>query len=191
LIIAMALLRHFLQLEQYLLPLHFDKLGKLLLTMSLIWGYFTFNERLMVWYGNLSHEMVVLNATLTGEWAHLFWLMVVLKFVVPVLILSVRRLRTITGCVVTSCGVVVGMWLERFLIVIPSQSYQRLPYSWGTYAPRWPEITIMIAAIAGMILLYVLFAKFVPIISIWELKEGASTSKARRENPGAVAEETA
>jgi hypothetical protein len=49
----------------------------------------------------------------------------------------------------------------------------------------------MIAAIAGMILLYVLFAKFVPIISIWELKEGASTSKARRENPGAVAEETA
>jgi molybdopterin-containing oxidoreductase family membrane subunit len=191
LIIAMALLRHFLELEHYLLPLHFDKLGKLLLTMSLIWGYFTFNERLMVWYGNLSHEMVVLNATLTGEWAHLFWLMVVLNFVVPVLILSVRRLRTITGCVVTSCGVVVGMWLERFPIVIPSQSYQRLPYSWGTYAPRWPEITIMIAAIAGMILLYVLFAKFVPIISIWELKEGASTSKARRENPGAVAEETA
>ncbi len=191
LIIAMALLRHFLQIEQYLLPLHFDKLGKLLLTMSLIWGYFTFNERLMVWYGNLSHEMVVLNATLTGEWAHLFWLMVVLNFVVPVLILSVRRLRTITGCVVTSCGVVVGMWLERFLIVIPSQSLQRLPYSWGTYSPRWPEITIMIAAVAGMILLYVLFVKVVPIISIWEFKEGARASKSRMEQRGTVAEETA
>jgi molybdopterin-containing oxidoreductase family membrane subunit len=159
--------------------------------MSLIWGYFTFNERLMVWYGNLSHEMVVLNATLSGEWAHLFWLMVVLNFVVPVVILPVRRFRSITGCVITSSAVVVGMWLERFLIVIPSQSYQRLPYSWGTYTASWTEITIMIASIAGMILLYVLFAKFVPIISIWEFKEGARSTAHRVGEPGDVATEPA
>jgi molybdopterin-containing oxidoreductase family membrane subunit len=173
LIIAMAVLRRTLGLENYLQPLHFDKLGKLLLTMSLIWGYFTFNERLMVWYGNLSHEMPVLNALLSGDYSRLFWAMVALNFVIPVAILSTKKLRTIPGCVIASLGIVVGMWLERFLIVIPSLSLQHLPYSWGTYTPSWTELTIMAASGAGMILLYVLFAKFVPIISIWELKEGS------------------
>ena len=170
LMIAMAVLRRTLHLEDYLQPLHFDKLGKLLLTMSLIWGYFTFNERLMVWYGNVSNEMAVLNALLTGEYAPYFWTMVVLNFVIPVSILSIKKLRTVSGTVVASVCVVVGMWLERYLIVVPSQSYQQLPYSWGTYSASWTEIIIMIASIAAMILLYVLFAKFVPIISIWEIK---------------------
>jgi molybdopterin-containing oxidoreductase family membrane subunit len=64
------------------------------------------------------------------------------------------------------------MWLERFLIVIPSLSYKQLPYSWGSYAPRWPELTIMAATFAAMGLLYLVFSKFVPIISIWEMKAG-------------------
>ena len=195
LILAMAVLRKTLHLEQYLLPLHFDKLGKLLLTMSLIWGYFTFNERLMIWYGNLSHEMAVLNATLSGKYAPMFWTMVALNFVIPIFILSIRRLRTISGCVVASLGIVVGMWLERFLIVIPSQSFQQLPYSWGTYTPSWTEIVIMVASIAAMMLLYTLFAKVVPIISIWELKEdlhdkGPGTAATRPEREPAPQEAT-
>ena len=64
------------------------------------------------------------------------------------------------------------MWLERFLIIVPSLAHKQLPYSWGTYAPRPVEITIMAATFAAMVLLYALFAKFVPIISIWELKAG-------------------
>ena len=172
LIIAMALLRKLLRIEAYLKPLHFDRLGKLLLTMSLLWGYFVFAERLTVWYGNESHEMPVFWATFTGEFAPAFWLMVLVNFVVPVSILSFRKLRTISGCVVVSCGVVVGMWLERFLIVIPSLSYRQLSYRWGSYFPGWPELTIMASTFAAMVLLYCLFAKFVPIISIWELKAG-------------------
>jgi hypothetical protein len=64
------------------------------------------------------------------------------------------------------------MWLERFLIIVPGLSYKQLSYSWGDYGPRPVEITIMAATFAAMILLYTLFAKFVPIISIWELKAG-------------------
>ena len=66
LIIAMAVLRKALQLENYLLPLHFENLGKLLLLMSILWGYFVFNERLTVWYGNEPHEMAVFWATQRG-----------------------------------------------------------------------------------------------------------------------------
>jgi hypothetical protein len=64
------------------------------------------------------------------------------------------------------------MWLERFLIVVPSLGHKYLPYSWGTYRPRPIEIMITISTFAAMTLLYALFAKFVPIISIWELKVG-------------------
>src|SRR4029450_2508398 len=100
LIIAMAALRKFLHLEAYLHPLHFQNLGKLLLMMSLLWAYFLFNERLTVWYGNASAEGEVFLVTQRGSFAPLFWTMVVCNFVVPFVLLSIKKLRTITGCVI-------------------------------------------------------------------------------------------
>jgi molybdopterin-containing oxidoreductase family membrane subunit len=172
LIIAMAALRKFLHLEEYLHPVHFQNLGKLLLLMSLLWGYFVFAERLTIWYGNESSEVAVLNVTQKGSFAPLYWTMVVCNLVVPFIILSIGRLRTIAGCVVASFGVLIGMWLERFLIVVPSLGHKYLPYAWGHYRPRPVEILITISTFAAMTLLYTLFSKFVPIISIWELKVG-------------------
>ena len=177
LIIAMAALRRFLHLEQYLHPVHFENLGKLLLMMSLLWGYFVFAERLTTWYGNDEAEMNVMLVTQRGSFAPLFWTMVTCNFAIPLAILAVKKLRrTITGCVVASFGVCIGMWLERFLIVVPSLGHKYLPYSWGTYRPRPVEILITTATFAAMTLLYALFSKFVPIISIWELKAGEHPS---------------
>jgi molybdopterin-containing oxidoreductase family membrane subunit len=173
LIVAMAVLRKVLHLEEYLHPVHFHNLGKLLLTMSLLWGYFTFVERLTVWYGNAPAEMAVFWETQTGSYAPLFWTMVFCNFVIPLPLLGIRRLRTITGTVIASSLIVVGMWLERFLIIVPSLAMKNLPYSWGFYRPQPVEIMITIATFAAMAFLYLLFSKFVPIISIWELKVGA------------------
>jgi molybdopterin-containing oxidoreductase family membrane subunit len=178
LIIAMAALRKFLHLEDYLHPVHFENLGKLLLMMSLLWAYFVFAERLTTWYGNDTAEMNVFYVTQRGSFAPLYWTMVVCNFVLPFSILALKKLRTITGCVIASFGVVVGMWLERFLIVVPSLSHKFLPYSWGHYRPRPVEIMIMTSTFAAMCLLYALFSKFVPIISIWELKAGEHPSPA-------------
>ncbi len=172
LIIAMAVLRKALHLEEYLRPIHFDNLGKLLLMMSLLWFYFIFAESLTTWYGNQTSEMAVFWARVQGGYAPLFWLMMLCNFVIPFPLLAIKRLRTISGTVIASIAVVVGMWLERFLIIVPSLSHKYLTYTWGTYRPRWVEITITMGTFAGMGLLYVLFSKFVPIISIWELKLG-------------------
>ncbi len=98
--------------------------------------------------------------------------MVICNFVIPFALLSIRRFRTIAGCVVASMGVLIGMWLERFLIIVPSLANKALPYAWATYQPQPVEIMITIATFAAMALLYTLFAKFVPVISIWELKGG-------------------
>src|SRR5437867_8013826 len=92
LIIAMAAIRKFLHLERYLHPVHFENLGKLLLMMSLLWGYFVFAERLTTWYGNGVSEMTVFWQTQRLSFAPLYWTMVTVNFVIPVTILSFKRL---------------------------------------------------------------------------------------------------
>ena len=175
LLLAMAALRRLLHLEAYLHPVHFENLGKLLLVMALLWGYFVFNERLVTYYGNEPAEMAVFWRTQRESFAPLYWTMVICNFVLPLVLMGIRRFRTITGCVIASLGVVVGMWLERFLIIVPSLGHKYLPYSYGTYQPQPVEIVITAATFAAIILLYALFAKFVPIISMWELKAGDHT----------------
>jgi Ni/Fe-hydrogenase subunit HybB-like protein len=188
LILAMATLRRVLHLENYLHPVHFQNLGKLLLLMSLLWTYFIFAERLTAWYGNDAAEVEALLATQRGPFAPLYWTMIACNLLIPFPILSLKRLRTITGCVVASASVLVGMWIERFLIIVPSLSHKYLPYTWGHYRPRPVEIMITTATFAAMALLYTLFAKLVPIISIWELKGGrhpfpAGAAEQVREHP--------
>ena len=172
LILAMAILRKVLHLEDYLTPLHFDNLGKLLLMMSLFWLYFIVAERLTVWYGNETSEMAVYWPTQRGPFAPLYWTMIGCNFLVPFIILSIKQLRTVAGTVVASSTIVVGMWIERFLIIVPPLERKYLPFAWGTYHPRPVEIIITAGTFAAMALLYLLFVKFVPIISIWELKAG-------------------
>ena len=116
-----------------------------------------------------------MNAFLTtqkGTFSPLFWTMVICSFVLPLILLGIRRLRTIPTMVIASISVCIGMWLERFLIIVPSLGHKYLPYSWSYYRPRPTEMLITAATFAAMMLLYTLFAKFVPIISIWEMKAG-------------------
>jgi molybdopterin-containing oxidoreductase family membrane subunit len=99
--------------------------------------------------------------------------MVTACFVIPMAILPFRKLRTVTGAVVASVAVLIGMWLERFVIVVGAASYPRSAQMWdrGTYHPQAVEIAILVAEIAAFVLAYVIFAKFFPLVSIWEVKE--------------------
>jgi len=190
LIIAMALLRKLLHLEEYLQPIHFAALGKLLLAMSLLWFYFVFAERLTTWYGNFPSEMPAFWSTQTGSFGPLFWVMVFCNFIIPAPILAIKYLREKIGwTVVASIPIIVGMWLERFLIIVPSLSHKYLPYNYGSYRPSWVEITITVGTFAGMALLYLIFSRVFPIISIWELKLGME--KTEEEAPALLSPEAA
>jgi molybdopterin-containing oxidoreductase family membrane subunit len=100
LIIAMAIMRKLLRLEEYLLPVHFENLGKLLLVMCLVWLYMVFAEHLTGWYGNEPSEMVVFWSNVTGSFSPLFAAMIICNFIIPFPILAIKKLRTINGCVV-------------------------------------------------------------------------------------------
>lgn len=176
LLIAMAIIRRVYHLEEYLKPIHFNNLGLLLLVMTLLWLYFTFAEHLTSYYGGEPAHMSVFWAKITGPYAIEFWTMVVCCFVVPFVILSRRKTRTVTGTVIASVSVTIGMWLERFTIVVPTLINPRLPYQRGAYHPSWVEFSIMAGCFAAFILLYVVFTKVFPIVSIWEVREGQEKS---------------
>ena len=171
LVLVMAALRHFLQLHKYLRPLHFDNLAKLLLLMSLVWMYFTVAEHLTTWYGNAPAEIAVFNAREHGGFGVALATMVVCNFVIPFILLGIRRLRNITTTCISSVCVLVGMWLERFLIVVPTLAHPPLGSGWGSYWPTWVELSITVGTFAAMVLLYLIFVKVVPIIAIWEYED--------------------
>jgi Ni/Fe-hydrogenase subunit HybB-like protein len=172
-LVAMVVLRRVYHLENYFKAVHFDYLGRLLLVLSLMWFYFTFAEYLTAFYGGEPGEMRTFWAKLTGPFAIPFWLMVLGCFVIPLALMSRRATRTPRGTMIAGIAVVIGMWLERYNIVVPTSVNPRWELeSIGQYFPSWIELSIMAATFSGFVLLYMLATKVVPIVSIWEIKEG-------------------
>ncbi|MFC2035552.1 NrfD/PsrC family molybdoenzyme membrane anchor subunit [Chloroflexota bacterium] len=179
LLIAMFLVRKFYHLEEYLKPVHFNNLGILLLVMALFWFYFTFSEYLTTFYGSEPTHMTIFWSKLTGEYAPYFWAMVILCFGIPFPLLAWNKTRnTVLGPAIASIFVVIGMWMERFVIIVPTLSGQRLSADPIIYFPTWVEWSILAGCAALFMLLYVIFTKLFPIIAIWEIREGREKKRA-------------
>lgn len=170
---GLYLIRKVYRLDEYIRPEHFDKMGKLMIITALAWGYLYFVERMTIWYARVPDEMAVFNAVLFGPYAVQHWVMILFNFVIPLATLSIPRFRRWPlGVMLIGILVNIAMYIERILIIIPSLGNPRLPYARGSYFPSWVELTILAGSFAFFILLYLLAIKFVPMISIWEEKEG-------------------
>jgi len=179
-ILVAAILRKVYHLEEYFKPIHFNNMGLLLLTMALLWFYFTFAEYLTTLYGGGIDELAVFWAKMTGEYSPLFWLMVLFCFIIPFPILALRKTRTVLGTTIASISVLLGMWLERYLIIIPTLSEPRLFYERGSYMPSWVEWSMMAGLCAGFTLAIIFFSKFFPVVSIWEMEKEAKDGTSGR-----------
>jgi len=102
-----------------------------------------------------------------------FWTMIALIYVLPLTLLTNPTFRQWPfGMLLMGIGINIGMYIERMLIIVPPLAHPRLTYEWSRYVPSWTELTILSGACALAVLLYVLASKFVPMISVWEEKEG-------------------
>ena len=176
LILAMGLIRRFYHLEEYLKPIHFNNLGILLLVMTLLWFYFTLAEYITVIYGREPVQMAIFWSKVTGTYAPYLWGMFLFCFLIPLPILSFRKTRTVLGTSLASTSVMIGMWLERFVIIVPTLTRQRLVMGSPSYWPTWVEWSIMAGCFSFFIFLYLMFTKFFPIVSVWEMREGREKS---------------
>ena len=180
LFVFMTIIRKAWHLEKWIGEKQYNYLGLLLLVMSAFWGYFTLAEYLTTAYGSLVHESHVVEAKLSGEYAPWFWAMVVCNLIVPFAILLWRRGRTPTGTFVAALSVVVGMWIERFTIVAPSLTRPSLGFERAIYSPTLTEVAITVGSVALFTLLFLLFFKLFPSISVWEVEEGEMIEAVRR-----------
>ncbi len=176
-IVAMAIFRRVYHLENYLTIKHFKYLALLLLTMDIIYIYFTINEYLVAGYVGEAAEKLLLWEIFRGQYADLFWTMVIIGFVIPAFILAFPKTRTIKGIVFASILVNIAMYIKRYIIVIPTLALPLVSGGWGQYMPTWVEVSITLGALAAFMLMYAIFSKLFPIISLWEIKEGQELEK--------------
>ena len=165
-------LRRIYRLDDLITTRHLDNMAKLLLAMGWLMAYAYVVEAFVAWYGgNLYERYAVLVARPLGPYAWLFWLMLAANVLTPQLFWS-RRLRTsVPALALGSAAILVGMWLERFVIIVGSLSRDFLPSSWATYRPTWVDLTILGGSVSFFVFLFALFVRFVPFVPLSELRE--------------------
>ena len=169
-ITLMILLRRAFRLEEYLTPEHFDNIGKILLAASLMWTYFYGMDLWAALASGVPEDWDVLRF-IVQRYPHLLVIMLVCNVVLPAPLLAFRKVRRhLPTMLVLTLIINVGMWLERYLIIVPSLSRGRI--TWGQYGPTWVELSITFGTLATFGLLYTLFTKVAPILSVWEIREG-------------------
>ncbi len=170
-ITLMIVIRRAFHLEEYLTPLHFDNMGKLLLVICLLWSYAYFVEVNITWYAHEPIEWETFSF-MAGKYTPLLLLMLFGNSLLPITVLCFKKLRrNIKVMLVVTLLINVCMFIERFLIIVPSLSHKNMPFVWHTYSPSLVESSVNVAALAGFVLLYVLFTKFFPIVAVTDVRE--------------------
>ncbi len=175
LLIIMAVFRKFYHLEEYITTKHFRYMSYLLVTLLFTYFYFVFVEYITVGYKLRLEEKHLFNLLLFGKNALWFWLFFLSAFVAPAILLLFQRGPTIPRIVTAAVLVNVGMWVKRFVIIIPSLQVPLMPFEFGTYTPTWVEISIITAGFAGFMLILALFTKVMPLMPFVEMTEEAET----------------
>jgi Ni/Fe-hydrogenase subunit HybB-like protein len=170
-LIAMAIFRKLFHLEEFITEKHFRYLSYLLITLLLFYAYFTFSEYLTIGYKVELGEKELLAQLMIGKSAGWFWSFIIGGLVVPAFLIIFRKMRVIPRVVAASIFVIVAMWIKRFIIVLGTLQVPLMTFEFGVYKPSWVEISISMAALAGFVLIFAIFAKIFPIISIWEVSE--------------------
>ena len=170
-ILLMLVLRRVLRLEEFITLTQFKGLGYLLAAFTLIMGYFNLQEYAVHGY-KLEEGMPFHFAQLmTGPFWPLFWTYILGCILLPGLLILNPGTRTIKGISAAAVLALIGMWIERYLIVVAGFRVPVMPYEPSDYGPTWVEWSILAAAFALFALIITVFTKLFPVISIWEVVE--------------------
>ncbi|MCF6180775.1 NrfD/PsrC family molybdoenzyme membrane anchor subunit [Lutibacter sp.] len=169
-LIAMFIIRKYFKLEKYIIKLHFVLGGAVLLVLSLLFGYFTFSDYFAKWFSHKMGDVGLLQSLFTKY----FWQFIFANYIgilIPIIILSIKKLRTIKLITFAAIIAVAGLWLNRYLIVVPTLENPYVPIQdtrpeYIHYTATWIEWSLTFAGIATFLLLFTLIIKFVPIISM-------------------------
>jgi molybdopterin-containing oxidoreductase family membrane subunit len=165
-------IRKIFHLEAYLTTKHFDALAKLCLLTSLIVLYAYLTEFFMAWYSGEEIERTAFwSGRLFGNYWWATWTMLVCNGLVPIMLWFKRVRHSIPALFVISLFINIGMWFERFVIIITSLSHEFEPFAWGVYRPSVVEMSIVIGSFGWFSFWFLLFTRLIPPVAVAELKE--------------------
>jgi len=158
-------------LEDFITMRHLENMAKVMLATGLIVGYGYAMEFFMSFYSGNKFDTYLAHNRLTGPYWPFYWALLICNIVIPQL-LWFRRVRThVVTLFVLSLVVNVGMWLERFVIVVISLHRDFMPSAWGMYAPTFWDWATFLGTIGLFLTLLFLFVRALPVISITEMRE--------------------
>jgi Ni/Fe-hydrogenase subunit HybB-like protein len=177
-------LRRIFRFENIITIRTLESIAKTSIFMALIVGYSYIVEYFIAWYGGNPFERQTFLFRAFGYYAHLFYIMVAGNVLFPLLFFF-KKIRTRPLYLfIIAILINVGMWLERFVIIIGSMAQDFLPYQWGFYWPTWVEISITVGAFCVFLFLFLLFVKFLPSLPMVEVKEKMGRPQAGKEGTG-------
>ena len=172
-VVAMYVFRKYYNLEKYITEMHFEKMGRIVVMLALLYLYFNVNEYLVPAFKMKKPEEAHLTQLFTGEFAVMFWFAIGVGMIIPIIIMLFRKGRKPLPMFIAGLMVVIGAWFKRYLIVTPTLLHpflpiQDVPAEYHHYFPSWEEWAIAIGSLAGALLVITFFARIYPIIPIQE-----------------------
>jgi Ni/Fe-hydrogenase subunit HybB-like protein len=186
LIIIMWLFRKIYHLEEYIQKKHFVYVGVLLFIVGAFYGYFTFADYLTKWYGSALMDKILIDKLFTN----FFWPFIIANYIgvlIPIVIIATPKLRTVNNITIGAVITVIALWLNRYLIIVPTLETPYLPIQdarpeWFHYSATWVEWSLTLAGISVFALLFMIASKLVPIISISEMVHKDEKIKIEEDN---------
>jgi molybdopterin-containing oxidoreductase family membrane subunit len=170
-------MRKWFGLQKYLTTKHFDAMAKLCLLTGLIVFYAYLTEFFMAWYSGEAPERQAFWNRLFGGYWWATWTMLTCNGLVPILLWFKRVRYSIPALFVISILINIGMWFERFVIIVTSLSHEYMPVAWGSYRPSLTEMGILVGSFSWFFFWFLLFVRLFPPVAIAEIKEVVPASK--------------
>ena len=181
-IITMYFFRKNYKLEKYITIDHFDRMGRLLVLVALVYVYFNINEIIVPAYKTNTADAKHVQEMLSGHESIMFWMVQLGGLIIPFLLILFRPMRSPLPLMLISIVILTGAWFKRVLIVVPTQlapyyPIQNVPEKWTHYMPTIPEIAITAGSFILVLIIMSVLAKLFPVIPIWEIKEDIHHNK--------------
>jgi len=164
--------RKFLGLRHVITDRHLENMNKVILATGLIVAYGYLMEHFVAWYGGNEYEQhLFFSNRAAGPFHRVYFLMLFCNVVIPQLFWFKRARTSIAWMWIASILINVGMWCERFIIIVTSLQQDFLPSSWDAYSPTWVDWGMYIGTLGFFCTLFLLFLKFLPAVAVSEVKE--------------------
>ena len=164
-------IRKFYELEDFITMRHLDNMAKIMLATGLMVSYGYLMEIFMAWYSGSPSEAFLSHNRMFGPYAVVFWTLIVCNVVAPQFFWFKRMRTSVLVLFVVSIVVNIGMWLERFMIVVVSLHRDFMPSAWGMYRPTFWDLATLFGSVGLFLTLMFLFIRILPMISIFEMRE--------------------